>query len=82
MFRSPDVADFKAEAVNEGGLDLLVLSIEIAQGADGASVLERVGRATKASFEISPKVVLIERGTLWREFERAVKAPRFVNRRS
>jgi len=82
MFRSHDVADFKAEAVNEGGLDLLVLSIEIAQGADGASVLERVGRATKASFEISPKVVLLERGTLAREFERVVKAPRFVDRRS
>ncbi len=41
----------------------------------------RLGAATKATFEVTPEVVVLERGTLAREFEASVKAPRFVDRR-
>ena len=81
MFRTTEVADFKAEVVNTGGLDELVLSIEITQGAAGAAAAERVIERTRAKFALTPRIQLLDRGTLAREFESAVKAPRFVDRR-
>jgi phenylacetate-CoA ligase len=81
MFQSLEVADFKAELVNEGGLDQLLLSIEVGREADANDVAMRVMSDTKTKFEVSPQVVVLERGTLAREFESAVKAPRFVDRR-
>ena len=38
-------------------------------------------RRTKAAFEVTPEVVVLETGTLAREFESSIKAPRFVDRR-
>jgi hypothetical protein len=35
----------------------------------------------KRTFEFSPQVELLQRGTLATEFERSLKAPRFVDRR-
>lgn len=81
MFRTLEVADFKAELINQGGLDEFVLSIEVARGADTSRIASRVSESTKAKFELNPSVVVLERGTLAREFESAVKAPRFVDRR-
>jgi phenylacetate-CoA ligase len=81
MFRNTEVADFKAEVVNAGGLDELVLSIETAQGAASAAVADGVVEGTRAKFALTPKIQLLDRGTLAREFESSVKAPRFVDRR-
>ena len=36
---------------------------------------------TKATIELNPEVVVAEPGTLAKEFESAIKAPRFVDRR-
>lgn len=80
MFANRAVADFKAELVNEGGLDELVLSIELGREADGDAA-QRVIREVKGRFELNPRIVILERGTLAREFESAVKAPRFMDRR-
>ena len=81
MFRSTDVADFKAEVVNAGDLDELVLSIELAQGIERADAVAALIARTRGKFALTPKIHVLERGTLAREFESSVKAPRFVDRR-
>jgi phenylacetate-CoA ligase len=81
MFRVPEVNDFKCEAVSTGGLDQLRVSIEARRGADPAAVAAALVREVKRTFELTPEVVVLETGTLAREFESAVKAPRFADRR-
>jgi phenylacetate-CoA ligase len=81
MFRCPEVADFKVDVVNAGDLDELVLSIEVCQGIDRAAVVPQLAERTKMKFALRPTIKLLERGTLAREFESSVKAPRFIDRR-
>ena len=33
------------------------------------------------TFEVTPEIVILERGTLAKEFESSIKAPRFVDKR-
>jgi phenylacetate-CoA ligase len=81
MFRHLEIGDFRAEAVNEGGNDLLKLSIEVRRGSDASEVSRRIELQVKERFELTPQVVLLEAGTLAREFEVNVKAARFLDRR-
>jgi phenylacetate-CoA ligase len=76
MFRMAAINDFKCEIVTAGALDQLRISIEIRRGADPAGVVAEVGKETRRVFEISPVVETLEVGTLTREFEASVKAPR------
>ena len=43
MFRHLEIGDFRAEALNEGGNDILRLSIEVRRGSDPARSLEAGG---------------------------------------
>ena len=81
LFRHAEIGDFRAEALNEGGLDLLRLSIEVRRGADPQAVASAIAREVKERFELAPQVAVLETGTLAREFEANVKAARFVDRR-
>ncbi|MGH8683703.1 MAG: phenylacetate--CoA ligase family protein, partial [Burkholderiales bacterium] len=81
MFRRPEIGDFRAEALNAGGLDGLRLAIEVRRGADAQAVAAAVAAEMKERFELAPEVVVLETGTLAREFEANVKAARFVDRR-
>jgi phenylacetate-CoA ligase len=81
MFGNAEVADFKAEVVNAGGLDELLLSIEASRETDGAGLVKWMGERTKLRFALTPRITLLARGTLAREFESSVKAPRFIDRR-
>jgi phenylacetate-CoA ligase len=81
IFRHVEVGDFRAEAVNEGGLDALRLSIEVRRGADPKAIAARLAAEVKEKFELAPQLVVLETGTLAREFEANVKAARFVDRR-
>jgi phenylacetate-CoA ligase len=81
MFRNVDIGDFKAEVTGNGDLDMLVLSIEVRRGADGAAVASALRQAVKDRFELTPEVAVIESGTLAREFEASVKSPRFADKR-
>jgi phenylacetate-CoA ligase len=81
LFAEPAVSDFRAAAVNEGGLDELRLQIEVRRGADAAAVRRGVGERIRTTFGLTPEVEVLETGTLARDFEKAVKAPRFVDRR-
>jgi phenylacetate-CoA ligase len=74
MFASREVADFRCEVTNDGGLDQLVVFVELRGEVD----LERL---IKARFEVTPVVRRVPPGTIAREFESSVKAPRFLDRR-
>ncbi len=80
MFGQEEVSDFKAEAVSGEGNDALRLSVEFRRGS-GAAAAAVLGGRVKQTFELSPEVVVLETGTLGKEFEQNVKAPRFVDRR-
>ena len=82
MFANAEINDFKAEAVTGADdLDALRLSIEVAQDADADAVVTTVTGATKATFETTPEIVVLEPGTLAKEFESSIKAPRFADKR-
>jgi phenylacetate-CoA ligase len=76
LFRDPEVVDFRAEVVNDGDNDVLHLFVE-ARKQEAARVIE----AVRKTFQIKPEVTLLPRGTIAREFEAAVKPPRFVDKR-
>ena len=82
MFGEPQVNDFKCEVVTAGDLDRLRVSFEAKRGADAAALREMLAARIKKVFEVTPDLVILDAGTLAREFEGAVKAPRFVDRRA
>jgi phenylacetate-CoA ligase len=81
MFRHLEIGDFRAEAVNEGGNDILRLGVEVKRGSDAPAVARILTAQFKEKFELAPQVVVLETGTLAKEFEANVKAARFVDRR-
>src|SRR3954470_9420050 len=81
IFRRHEIGDFRAEALNDGGNDVLRLSIECRRAADGNAICRALAEEVKAKFELAPQVVLLETGTLAKEFEANIKASRFVDRR-
>ena len=81
VFSNPAVNDFKCEAVTVGDLDLLRVFVEIRRGVDAEAARDALKADIKRVFEISSEVVLLERGTLAKEFEASIKAPRIVDKR-
>jgi phenylacetate-CoA ligase len=81
MFRYLEVGDFRAEAVSEGDNDVLRLSIEVRRGTDVQTLSRDLAAEMKQKFELAPQVVVLETGTLAKEFEANIKASRFVDRR-
>jgi phenylacetate-CoA ligase len=82
LFRVVTVADFKAELLTVRDLDCLRVSIEVRPGADPAAVAATLADDMRNAFEVTPEVVVLDAGTLAKEFESGVKAPRFVDKRS
>jgi phenylacetate-CoA ligase len=81
MFRHVEIGDFRAEVLNEGGNDILRIFIEVRRGADSDAMARSIASEIKARFELAAQVMVLETGTLAREFEANVKAARFVDRR-
>ena len=81
MFGHVEIGDFRAEALNEGGNDVLRISIEVRRGADAAALCGSLGVKMRQKFELAPQLVVLESGTLAKEFEANVKAARFLDRR-
>ena len=83
MFRQGAVNDFQAVLQTEGGTgrEQIKLLIEIKRGTDDATVCAEVAKRVKSTFEVVPLVEILPLGTLAAEFERSVKAPRFVDQR-
>jgi phenylacetate-CoA ligase len=83
MFRNADVLDFQAVLETEAKTDRenLRVLIEIKGACAADAACAAVAQAVKNTFEISPSVQVLQRGSLATEFERSLKAPRFVDRR-
>jgi phenylacetate-CoA ligase len=81
MFAQPAITDFRAEAVSTAGVDALRLFIEVRHGSEAAAVAKSLAMAVKSRFELTPDIEVLPIGTLAAEFEKSVKAPRFVDRR-
>lgn len=82
LFANPAVNDFKADAIaDDRGIDGLRLSVELKRGADAAAAVAAIVADTKRVFELTPDVTIIPVGTLAKEFESSVKAPRFTDKR-
>jgi phenylacetate-CoA ligase len=81
VFRHVDISDFKAELVTERDLEILLVSVELRRGVDPTTAAERLRVAVHERFELTPHIVVVETGTLAKEFEASVKTPRFVDRR-
>jgi phenylacetate-CoA ligase len=76
LFRDPDVVDFRAEVYNDSDNDVLHLYVEKRSGAG-----ESMAEAVRKTFQVTPRVTLLPRGTIAKEFEAAVKPPRFTDKR-
>ena len=76
LFRDPDVVDFRAEVYNENDNDVLHLHLEKRGGT-----MEGTVEAMRRIFQITPLVTLLPRGQIAKDFEAAVKPPRFVDKR-
>jgi phenylacetate-CoA ligase len=76
MFRDPDVVDFRAEVYESAGNDVLHLHVETRSGRKQAIV-----EAARKTFQVTPEVTLLPRGTIAKDFEAALKPPRFIDRR-
>jgi phenylacetate-CoA ligase len=83
MFRNQDVLDFQAVLETDAATERenLKVLIELKTGVDEAATARIVGDSVKHTFEVSPNVQILARGTLAAEFERSLKAPRFIDRR-
>jgi phenylacetate-CoA ligase len=81
MFRDVAIADFKAELVSVRDLDVLRISVEVRRGVVPAPVSDGLQTTVRDTFGLTPEVVVLDAGTLAKEFEASVKTPRFVDRR-
>jgi phenylacetate-CoA ligase len=76
LFRDPEVVDFRAEVTNEGDNDVLRLFVETRKEDK-----MRLSEMVRSTFQVTPEITLLPRGTIARDFEAAVKPPRFVDKR-
>jgi phenylacetate-CoA ligase len=76
LFRDPDVVDFRAEVYDSQGNDVLHLHVEMRN-----QQREKIIATLKTTFQVTPEVSLLPRGQIAKDFEAAVKAPRFVDKR-
>jgi len=82
MFAQTAIQDFKGEARTAAdGQDRLHLLVELRRGTDAAAASRDLVAAVKRKFEQTCEVEVLAAGTIAQEFERAVKAPRFVDKR-
>ena len=81
MFRAPEINDFKVEFVATDGLDEFQVSIEVSRELDAETAADTLANDIRQVFEVRPLIYIMDTGTLAKEFEASVKAPRFVDKR-
>ena len=81
LFDFPDLVDFKAVLTTSSDIETLTISIEVLHSGNSEALSAQIAQGMKNKFEVSPAVEVLARGTLAKEFENSVKAPRFVDRR-
>ena len=81
MHRRAAILDFRVAAAASETLDELRVEVELRRDCDREAELAALGNAIRATFEVTPIVVLVEDGALARVFAEDVKAKRFVDTR-
>ena len=82
LFYNQSVQDFKAEVhATDSGNDILRLLIEPRRDINENTLRSEVDANVRKTFEVTPEIVFLERGTLGKEFEASIKAARFVDKR-
>lgn len=82
MFYNEHITDFKAEVLaTDAGLDTLKMSIEPKPGCDHNALKSTIHDSIAKTFEVSADIEFLESGALGREFEKTLKAARFIDRR-
>lgn len=82
IFAMPPINDFQAVLVTDASdLETLNVRIEVRRGEDAGAIAESLATRVKSTFEVSPRIEVLEIGTLARLFESSIKAPRFVDDR-
>lgn len=82
MFYDPDVTEFRAEVTSDdGGLDVLHIVLELKRDVAADDAAARIAAKIRGTFEVTPRLTIQPAGTIAREFEADIKAPRFVDKR-
>ena len=83
IFGTESINDFQAVLVtDDDGLETLLVRYEVRPGEDDNTVSVSLIQRIKRHFEITPRVEALAVGTLARDFESSIKAPRFVDERT
>jgi phenylacetate-CoA ligase len=83
MFADPRINDFRAEAVSAAdGNDQLILYVEVRRGIDAQRTVDEIAEQVRGRFELRPRANVLPSGTIARDFESSIKAPRFTERRT
>lgn len=83
MFQNAAINDFQAVLeTDSSALERLRLLIEVKRGAAAEKVGRELTSAVKRVFELTAQTEILAPGTLAKEFESSIKAPRFLDRRS
>jgi phenylacetate-CoA ligase len=61
--------------------DVLRVFVELKRDCDAHAAMADLANVIRGAFELTPEIVPIALGTLAREFEASIKAPRMVDRR-
>ena len=82
VFAVPPVNDFQAVLVtDDDDLETLNVRIEVRRGEDAGEIAAALAGRIKTTFEVTPRMEVLEIGTLAKLFESSIKAPRFVDER-
>jgi phenylacetate-CoA ligase len=81
LFRQRVINDFKCEAVTVHSEDVLRVFVELKRDCDAHAAMADLTNVIRGAFELTPEIVPIALGTLAKEFEASIKAPRMVDRR-
>ena len=82
MFADPNVNDFQVVLKTaETGLEDMVVRMELKRGADQAGAVADLSGRIRSTFEIAAETEVLPSGELGKDFEKFMKAPRFVDER-
>jgi phenylacetate-CoA ligase len=81
LFRQHVINDFKCEAVTVRSEDVLRVYVEINRGCDVQAATRDLSNVIRGTFEVKPEVIVLPLGTLAKEFEASIKAPRILDKR-
>ncbi len=82
IFADPKVNDFQVVLTTaDTGLEDVLLRLELKRGADATEAVDTLRFRIRQTFELAVATEVLPNGELGKDFEKFMKAPRFVDRR-